>query len=233
MKIVISFATERFKRSQDTLEEQSYKMGADKVINYSPSDLDKSFIKENFDILKNQKGSGLWLWKPYLILKTLLQSEDGDKILYCDAGMFPIQSLDYLFDLSSIQKDIILFQVHEKINKNWTKKECFEIMQCEEEKFLNKEQVCGAPQLYTKTKNSINFMQELLKYCKQSIIIDPIDKSKEKEYFIEHRHDQSILTNLALKKEIEIFRDPSQFGNNFPRANSTYPQVFNLHRGSF
>ncbi len=231
MNIVISFATERFKKSQIVLETESYKMGADKVINYDQNSLESSFIKENYNILKNPKGSGLWLWKPYLILKTLEQVNYGDKVLYCDAGIFLKNNLNYLFNLSSIEKDIILFQVHEKINKNWTKKECFELMQCDNKNFFDNEQVCGAPQLYTKTNNSISFINELLNFCKKSIILDPTDLSKEREDFVDHRHDQSILTNLAIKNNLEIFRDPSQFGNNFPRINSQYPQIFNLHRG--
>jgi hypothetical protein len=207
-------------------------MGADKVINYDENSLDKAFIRENFYILKNSKGSGLWLWKPYLILKTLNDLDYGDKVLYCDAGMFPINKLKFLFDLSNKSKDIVLFQVHEKMNKNWTKKDCFSHMGCDSDLFYNKEQVCGAPQLYTKTENSVDFLKQVLHFCKSSAILDPLDYSKEEKDFIQHRHDQSILTNLAIKHKIEIFRDPSQFGNNFSRTNSNYPQIFNLHRGN-
>jgi hypothetical protein len=37
---------------------------------------------------------------------------------------------------------------------------------------------------------------------------------------------------LAVQKKIEIFRDPSQWGSNYQRNNSKYPQIFNLHRGN-
>lgn len=66
MNKVISFATGRFLESQKVLEKKAYEMGADKVINYSQNDLDNNFIKQNYNILKQSKGSGYWLWKPYL-----------------------------------------------------------------------------------------------------------------------------------------------------------------------
>ena len=39
-----------------------------------------------------------------------------DKILYCDSGMFPINDLNYLFDLTGTEKDVTLFQVNGAMN---------------------------------------------------------------------------------------------------------------------
>lgn len=234
MNKVISFATGKFVQSQKLLEKKAIEMGADIVINYDQNSLDKKFVKENYNILKHSKGSGYWLWKPYLILKTLLESEEDDIILYADSGMYPIQPLSYLFDLAKVN-DICLFQVHNQINKVWTKYDCFDIMDCKGDKFYNSQQVCGAPQVYRKTKNSISFVSEIFEFCKNEHLLT--DTNSIKNNFIEfkeHRHDQSILTNLAIKKDIVIYRDPSQYGNNFVNEykNSNYPQIFNLHRGN-
>jgi len=234
MNKVISFANGKFIESQKVLESKSYQMGADIVINYGNHSLDKEFVKQNYDILKNAKGSGFWLWKPYLILKTLLESDDGDIILYSDSGMYPIENLKYLFNLTK-ENDICLFQVHNQINKVWTKYDCFDIMDCTSEKYYNSQQVCGAPQVYKKTDKSIKFVQEWLYFCKNINAITDIQSQKQNfKEFKEHRHDQSILTNLAIKNDISIYRDPSQYGNDFINEykNSKYPQIFNLHRGN-
>lgn len=49
------------------------------------ADLDPSFCKENSKILSVQRGGGLWLFKPYIILKMLLSMQDGDILCYCDS----------------------------------------------------------------------------------------------------------------------------------------------------
>ena len=81
--------------------------GADQVISYGPNDVEKSFVQKNTKILSNPRGGGLWLWKPHLILKALLESNEGDAVLYCDAGMYPISDLTPLFELAQ-EKEIVL-----------------------------------------------------------------------------------------------------------------------------
>jgi len=221
MNYYISYATNNWKSSQKLAEREAYKNGAHKVINYGPEDLESNFVKKNIKILSNSKGGGLWLWKPYLILKTLESINEDDKLIYCDSGMYPIQNLDYMFDLVE-DRDIALFQVHEKKIKDWTHEKCLEIYTCNSE-IKEKEQVCGAPQVYKKTINSVNFVKQVLESCERYEAISDFGNPK-------HRHDQSILSILAYKNNIEIYRDPSQWGNKFPRINSNYPQIFNLHR---
>lgn len=54
---------------------------------------DKEFISAlKNDTFRNtyniEKGSGLWLWKPYIIYKHLCQLNKGDYLVYCDPGGF-------------------------------------------------------------------------------------------------------------------------------------------------
>jgi len=221
MNYYISYATNNWMKSQALAESKAYEFGADKVINYTPKDIDRGFIQDNIKILSNKKGGGLWLWKPYIILKTLHSMNYGDKIIYCDSGMCAIDNLDYMFDLVS-DSDIALFQVHEKKIKDWTHERCLEIFECNSE-IKEKEQVCGAPQVYKKTNNTLNFVRQMLKSCKDYQAISDFGDPN-------HRHDQSILSILAHQRGLEIYRDPSQWGNLFHRENSKYPQIFNLHR---
>lgn len=224
MNKVISYATNKYIKSQELLQLRSIKHGADCVINYGPQHIDEKFVQKNIKILNCHRGAGVWLWKPYIILKTLIESNDGDKILYCDSGMYPIENLNHLFNLTNKERDIVLFQVHNKKIKDWTHNKCLSILNCDV-KYYELEQVCGAPQLYTKTENSINFVKELLSFCEIYDAIYDFD-------MLNHRHDQSILSILSARNDIEIFRDPSQWGNEHPRQNSKYPQIFNLHRGN-
>ena len=222
MNKVISYATQKFKQSQHVLCAEAMKCGADQIINYGPHDVEQSFAQKNIKILSNPKGGGLWLWKPHLILKTILESNEGDIVLYCDAGMYPISNLNPLFELAQ-KESIVLFQVHDKKVKDWTSPRCIELMGCSEQ-ILELEQVCGAPQVYKRCEKSILFLKNLLSHCENCDLISDFGNE-------EHRHDQSILSILAHQNNLEVHRDPSQWGNNYPRENSKYSQIFNLHRG--
>ena len=74
--------------------DSALKMGADVAIPFLPYDLDKRFVERNKNILNKKRGAGYWLWKPYVILKALLENADwGDLIIYIDAGVQIIRPL--------------------------------------------------------------------------------------------------------------------------------------------
>ncbi len=44
---------------------------------------DEEFQTRHSDfVARNQRGFGYWLWKPYILLRTLEQAKDGDIIFY-------------------------------------------------------------------------------------------------------------------------------------------------------
>ena len=69
----------------------------DAVKAYGPQDLDRefwwqhlAFFSENFLVRArrsfDKRGFGFWIWKPYLIKRELDRMQDGDILVYCDAG---------------------------------------------------------------------------------------------------------------------------------------------------
>ncbi len=100
MKILINYATPAFARSRRINTATGYAMGRfDKVIEYSPEDLDENFRRKNQHILKHKKGGGYWLWKPYIIRKTLEGMEEGDFLFYVDAGSFFLGPVEPLIEI--------------------------------------------------------------------------------------------------------------------------------------
>ena len=60
----------------------------DEHYSFGPDDLDKDFREKNKDILSNTRGNGYWLWKSYIINKTIIEKlNDGDYLIYTDAAM--------------------------------------------------------------------------------------------------------------------------------------------------
>ena len=61
----------------------------------------------NLEILNSKRGSGYWLWKPYIIYKAMLEMEDGDILVYSDAGVEFINSVQHIIDV--MDQDLFLF----------------------------------------------------------------------------------------------------------------------------
>ncbi len=84
--------------------------------------------------------------------------------------------------------------------------------------------------LFKKTEKSLAFVAEWLKYsCDPRILYKPSGDCAGKEFsdFKESRWDQSILSILAKKYNIELYRMPSQFGNHYKSHSLRKNREFN------
>jgi hypothetical protein len=186
----------------------------DKIIGLSPKDIDEEFYKKFQKILEKKRGGGYWLWKPYIINKTLSQLSYGDYLFYSDAGAFFLKKVDILIkELDKHNQDIMGFELP-LIEEQWTKKELFINMDCNTEKYINSNQILASYMLIRKTSKSEQFFKEHLKYsCNELNITDKYSESvKQYDGYIEHRHDQSIFSLLYKKHNLKPFKDPSQLG---------------------
>lgn len=254
MKVkLISFANRPFFRSQKILKESAFQYGVDEVVNYNDIWLraQKDFYEKNKAILASKKGVGYWLWKPFIMLDALKSMNEDDVLVLIDAGTTFIDNIQPLIPIVQ-NKEIVVFYNNEHKNKYWTKRDCFLLMNCDEPSFHESVQVLGGYILCKKTPFVINLLNEWLHFCQDiRIISDELNVCGKQnlEGFKEHRHDQSILSNLAIKYQIELFREPSQWGNHFKMPefrrtnefvckdyidgmfhNSYYPTILNGHR---
>lgn len=223
MKYYINYSDKIFRKQQKFALKMAKKRGNfDSIIGYSRKDIDKEFYGQNKDILNQKKGGGYWLWKPYLIYKTLNKLKFGDYLFYSDSGAFFLKSVDILInELEKYNQDIMGFELS-LIELQWTKRELFINMDCNKDKIINSNQIFASFMLIKKTKLSIKFFREYLKYgCNEINITDKyINYIKQRDNFIDHRHDQSIFSLLYKKYNLRPFKDPSQFGYNVSIKNN-------------
>ena len=239
-KILINYANKAFKKSQKLNTKTGLSVGNfDKAIEYGPKDIDKKFYNKNKHILTQIPGGGFWLWKPYIILKTLMKKniKDGDFIFYADSGSHFIDKIDPLIDLSKKYKqDIIPFTNKEAdIEKTRTKKDAFLLMRLDSTKYTNTPQRGSGFILLKKSKKSIKFFKEFLKYAQDERIITDAPNKLGRNYpgFMGNRHDQSIFSPLSKKHNLKAFRQPfitSQEEGNF--FSDKYNQIVILTRKS-
>ena len=240
-KVHISFGDEKYKKSLDLLGQTTLEIGkVVKLIAYRPQFLETDFFaQKNAFILSRPRGAGYWIWKPFIILKTFENLEIGDAVLYTDAGLKVISDLSPLFELLKNEPNggKIIFKVPEVRTthkaKKWTKRDCFVLTDCDEEKYWNAPMTNGAVSLWIKNEENEKFLREWQKYLRDPrIVTDDVNMCGRANFldFVDHRHDQSVLTILCAKYNFELFRDPTQWGKDEVFPNSPYPQLFHHHR---
>jgi hypothetical protein len=239
-KVLISFADTKFYHSQNVLRNTATSVGkVDEAINYTQDWLRiEPFWTENSYILNKSRGAGYWIWKPYIVLKTFDRLQEGDGVIYTDAGASVIADLSVLYDtaLMTVDKKVI-FRNALYINKTWTKRDCFILMDCDESKYWEGPQIDSFCQVYIKTKENIAFLKEYLTYLVDPRIVtdDPnVCGQPNFNEFVDHRHDQSVLSLMCIKKGCELFKSPSQYGDYAKHlfTNSPWNSLFNHHRGN-
>jgi hypothetical protein len=180
---------------------------------YGPEDLDNEFIEKFKSTLEFKIGGGYWVWKFYIIKKKLLEIEDGDFLVYCDAGCtINIQGKDtyneYLQMLDNCKYGIISIPLRKNINdnglveKNWTTKNLFEYFNIElDSEIANSAQFVGGILVMQKKPHLINIIDEALKLIEydQRLITDYFNNIDQELSFVDNRHDQSILSLLRKK----------------------------------
>jgi hypothetical protein len=213
MKIFVNFADEKFRKQQKfALSAAKFFGNFDKIIGYTPQDLDEEFLRKNERVMSTPRGAGLWLWKPYLILKTLEEANDGDFVFYLDSGLFMTKKIDLLIgSLEKSDQDIMPFQTYYP-EKQWTKKSLFEKMECDEEKYFESNQLMSTICLIRNSQFSRKFFSDFLFHASDYDSICDAEKNEiQADVFIEHRHDQSIYSLLCKKDNLVPFRAPFVF----------------------
>lgn len=209
---LISYADKKFIKNQNRVNASAKKYDIKNIISYNDSDLKRTnFYNKYKDILDQPRGSGYWLWKPFFIYKTLNELREGDILIYSDAGAVFIDTPLPL--LKIVVKEGVLLFTNNEINIKWNKTFCLSKMNCNSRKYFYSPQVSAGFQVYMNNKRTRKFVKEWLYYCCIPNLIDDTAIGEEYASYKEHRHDQSILTNVAIKHNIPLYRDPSQGGN--------------------
>lgn len=171
---------------------------------------DNEFWKQHGDfIINNKKGFGYWIWKPYLIKKTIEKLNDGDIILYLDAqNEIIFEEKEYLLNYIELLKTNKIFSkfyngyTNEFIN---SKMDLIYKLNMQNDELLNISQFEANIQLIyvcQETKDFYNTYYDLA--CDYHNINDDPSIIQNHETFIEHRYDQSIFSLLMKKNKYSI-----------------------------
>ena len=201
----ITYSDELYKDRQAMLDAKA-KNEFDEVHSYNRKWLiETDFYKENNKILDEKRGGGYWLWKPFIILETFKKIDNGDAILYIDCGdIFSNNVREFLAHYFQDNSSLLTIGGHPQ--KDYTKRDCFIKMGCDESKYHNFIQLEAGIIGFKKTEEITNIIEEWLSYAKDENVITDIPNILSDNYpgFVDHRHDQSIITNLAVKHNLNV-----------------------------
>jgi hypothetical protein len=260
---LISFATAEFETSLSLLEASARRHGIRKVRSWLAKELRNTPFYENHRaILDQRRGGGYWLWKPYIIATALAEAAEGDFVAYSDAAVTVIRPLGPLFELCGDIGGILVFAGHyeslgtqvPQLCGSWTKRDCFILMDCDSSKYHESQMLDASFIVFKKNERSTAFVHAWLELCTDARILTDLPNTCGRGNlpgFVEHRHDQSVLSLLAARDGLELFRSPSQHGNHCKHesvreadewtrvpygtapiyANSSYATLLFHHRG--
>lgn len=222
----LCFTDHRMTDSAEKCYKSALKFGCNSSTIYSPMNIDSQFNFDYQNILSQDRGAGYWLWKPYFIKRVLDSSKEGDIIVYTDAGVEFVNDVNYLID--EMSQTIMVFGNGHRHGK-WCKGDVLTGMNCWE--YKNHDQAQASCIILINGEDTRRFVNEWLEWCcKDGFIDDSKSELPNDANFIEHRHDQAILTNMCYLWGVRFNRWPAQYnlvGNE--KYNNKYPQIFNHH----
>lgn len=205
----IFLALARLKRQGDACDL------VDKVEIFTEKNLDADYTRLFEDILDQpSKGFGFWSWKPYLISRELDALNEGDVLIYLDAGveinkMGRPRLTEYL-DLVA-QNDILIFTQAQQ-HRHWTKPDPLLIAN---DRHYFRNQVVATILMFrvcSKSKRLVQSWLNLSAHDSGRLLVDEENQSLYRSgQIMAHRHDQSVLSRVAFEEGILLTRDETNF----------------------
>lgn len=170
-----------------------------------------------------ERGAGFWRWKPRIILDRLERLDDGEILIYSDAGVEFIEPVSIVID--RMDQDIWLFG-NETLHRHWCKRDIIAaIMPGTPWESFDKQ--AQASVIFFRINNyTRKFVKEWLDWClfeDGRLIDDSPSRLPNHPEFKENRHDQAILTTLAYREGIKLHHWYVKYPQNTPGRGPFYP----------
>lgn len=231
-KVYVTFSGAPYAETTRLIVERGRELGADDVQVYD----DRWLLRQEFYRLNrwlwdhpHKRGFGWYAWKPFIIWDALSKLTDGDVVLYTDADTVPIAPFGMLFDRCVADGGMMLFASENHRQSEWCKRDCFIAMGQNDQKYRQMPAGVARFTLFQKGPwRPSQFLMEWLTYSvnRRCTTFDVSVLGMEYPGFMEHRAEQAILTNLAHKYGVTLYREACQAGNSIDRDRDLYGQLF-------
>jgi len=218
----ITYANHRYEKSRQRIIDQAKNFGVFKTITgFTPNDLSNEFKNKFKDILCLPRGGGYWIWKYDIIMSKFNEINEGDYIVYADAGCtINKNGIDRFFEyIDMINKSpygILSFQMGELYDKFYTVKEIFEYFDIKQNHIVrNSGQIMATILIIKKNDHSRSVFDKYYELLCDNVnlITDLYNVVNQWDYFRDNRHDQSILSVIRKIYGSVVIPDETYFDN--------------------
>lgn len=210
--VALSYASPAFRGYQRIWSVTARRAGFDEVRTCGRDDLDARFSAEHAEILAEPRGDGYWLWKPYLLAQTLADVDDGDIVFYCDVASQFVASVDPVLSTMDASGLDLLVLGEAFVEAHFTKRDAFVLMGCDESRYADSPQRLASFVAVRKRPWTAQLVAQYLSHCEDPrILTDESNVMGRPDHpgFVAHRHDQSVLSLLTKRHELEV--PPNRF----------------------
>jgi len=184
---------------------------------YSPDDLSKEFVNNFSEILSLPRIGGYGIWRPYIIKEKLNKIDENDYLIYLDAGCTINHSAEkrfyeYIELLNNSEYGIISFQLTHP-ERNYTTNEIFEYfnLNVNSKEALDNQFLDGIL-IMKKNNHLINIIDKWLEVVYNNpLLFTDYFNNDQNDYFIDNRHEQSILSIIVKLYGSIILNDETYF----------------------
>ena len=204
--LTVSFGNNKYRRGQSFLHKLATKVGVNHFSIGEDSLFNSELYKENKKWFSKKNNYGHFAWKPYFLLKTMEKLEEGDKILALDALDIFHPDIFEVID-ESWDDECCILPLGNSRQGDLTKRDCFHYMDCDEEDYWESKQLEAGFTFWRVCDESKRVLEEWLKWCldeRTNGEVTTFSGKEELDGFQEVRHDQSILTNLAVRDGLSV-----------------------------
>lgn len=202
-KVLITYGDHKFEMAKNRFIQQADALNVfDKIIAYSEDELSEELC--NSEVFKEKRGGGLWSWKPDVILTTLNNLEDGDILVYCDAGCSLYASKEWQRTWDELKRyELIAQRIYQRTDQ-WTRKNILQYFEFSNAHHWEK---CFQFLATVVILKGSPFTRKLIAEWRKLMIEHPemvkdvtsAERKSENKKFIENRHDQSLYSALIYK----------------------------------
>ena len=207
----ITYGNYKFIQSKKRILKEAEEFGEFKTITgYGPENLSREFIEKYKLILSMPRGGGYWIWRPIILRDKLDKMNDGEFLIYLDAGctlnkLGMTRFHEYINMLDKSDYGIMSFQMsgnkgpgNLEREKVWTNSQIFKYLKVElTSEHANSGQYLGGILVMKKNTHLLKIIDLLIK----ALEYDPLLYTDHYNWdqhqgFRENRHEQSIFSLL-------------------------------------
>lgn len=178
---LVSYAGKKsvFFKNQNAQALSAINQGIDFIMMFKKNHFDEEFLNKNKKILDIECGDGLWIWKPYLILKTMEMSPKNSIIIYADSPVVFKNPITHFLEILETNDIVLLVDGNRKKNNvrkagALIQKKYVEHFNLNYDVFSKKDHLSACFMMFKNNDISKKFVKQWLHNCEIGLLDTPL-----------------------------------------------------------